>query len=350
MSISTNKIKIAIDAFGGDYAPENEVRGGLEILRSSNNRFHLVFVGKEKLILAEIKKQNSKGLDFSVINADEVIGMHESPVTALRQKQNSSIVVGMNLLKENKVDAFTSAGNTGAMTAAATMILGRIKGVSRPTICAFFPTKKGTTLVLDVGAVPDTKPHYLYEFGLMGSIYYEFVLGKKHPTVGLLNIGEETSKGDEKTKETFKLYSSGEKIVRFIGNIEGGDVLEGKADIVVCDGFLGNIVMKFGESIPSFLKFKFTEFSKLSFKNKLMMALLRSSIKSVFKDLDYEEYGGVPLLGVNGAIIIGHGRSTPKAIKNMILRTEEMVMQNVNEHIRSILHEAEEYEHSAGII
>lgn len=350
LNTSESIYKIAIDAMGSDNAPENEVLGGIEFLRLSNNRVHLVFVGKENKIKSVLEKHNTDGLSFSIVNADEIIEMQESPVTALRQKQNSSIVVGMNLVKEKKVDAFTSAGNTGAMTAAAIMILGRIPGVSRPTICAFFPTKKGTTLVLDVGAVPDTKPHYLYEFGLMGSIYVEYILGKKNPTVALLNIGEETSKGDEKTKETFKLYSSGEKIVRFIGNIEGGDVLEGKADVVVCDGFLGNIVMKFGESMPSFLKFKFTEFAKLSLKNKILMAILKGPLKAIFKDLDYEEYGGVPLLGVNGAVIIGHGHSTPKAIKNMIFRTEEMVRLKINDHIASILHEAEVYEHSAGII
>jgi len=333
------KLRIAIDAMGGDFAPCNEVQGAVDVLRRAENRFEVVFVGKEEAIRKELAKTDTRGLSLSVVPANEVIDMQDSPVLALKQKPDSSLVVGVMLLKEKKVDAFVSAGNTGAVTAAATLLLGRIHGVSRPTVAAIFPSETGPTLIVDAGAVTDCKPHFLYEFGVMGSIYSEYVFGKKNPRVGLLNVGEEESKGDELAKEAYAKFVEGKGRVNFIGNIEGRDILQGKADVVVCDGFLGNVLLKFAESVPSFLRVKFKNYAEEGPLQKVLMGLLRNPLRRIFKDFDYQEFGGVPLLGVNGVTIIGHGRSTPKAIANMILRAEEMVNKKINFHIEQLLRE-----------
>ena len=322
---------------GGDFAPANEVQGALDALREAKNRFHVVFVGKDDAIRAQLTKCGASNESYSVVPASEVIGMEESPVVALKQKRDSSLTVGITLHKEGKADAFVSAGNTGAMTAASTLILGRIAGVSRPTIAAIFPSESGPTLLVDAGAVTDSKPHFLYEFGVMGSIYSEYIFNKKHPRVGLLNIGEEESKGDELAKEAYKVFRKHASKINFIGNVEGRDILKGAADVVVCDGFVGNVVLKFAESVPAFLKTKFKGYAEQGIVPKLLMAILRNPLRKIFKDFDYQEYGGVPLLGVDGVSIIGHGSSTPKAIKNMIFRAEEMVQRKINFHIEENL-------------
>ena len=333
------KLRIAIDAMGGDFAPRHEVQGAVEVLRQTGNRFEVVFVGKEEAIRSELAKTNTDGLLFSVVPAGEVIDMHDSPVVALKQKPNSSLVVGMMLHKEKKIDAFVSAGNTGAVTAASTLLLGRIRGVSRPTVAAIFPSETGPTLIVDAGAVTDCKPHFLFEFGVMGSIYSEYVFKKKNPRVGLLNVGEEETKGDERAKETYAKFVAGKEKINFIGNIEGRDILQGKADVVVCDGFLGNVLLKFAESVPSFLKVKFKNYAAEGLMQTILMGLLKNPLRKIFKDFDYQEFGGVPLLGVNGVSIIGHGSSTPKAIANMMLRAEEMVNKKINFYIEQLLRE-----------
>ncbi|MGA9407555.1 MAG: phosphate acyltransferase PlsX [Bacteroidota bacterium] len=339
MNHAERKLRIAIDAMGGDFAPRHEVQGAVEVLRQTGNRFEVVFVGKEEAIRSELAKTNTDGLLFSVVPAGEVIDMHDSPVVALKQKPNSSLVVGMMLHKEKKIDAFVSAGNTGAVTAASTLLLGRIRGVSRPTVAAIFPSETGPTLIVDAGAVTDCKPHFLFEFGVMGSIYSEYVFKKKNPRVGLLNVGEEETKGDERAKETYAKFVAGKEKINFIGNIEGRDILQGKADVVVCDGFLGNVLLKFAESVPSFLKVKFKNYAAEGLMQTILMGLLKNPLRKIFKDFDYQEFGGVPLLGVNGVSIIGHGSSTPKAIANMMLRAEEMVNKKINFYIEQLLRE-----------
>lgn len=324
---------------GGDFAPANVVAGALEALEESRGRFSLLLVGQEELIRGELRKIRPGAGDATpactVVDAREVIGMDESPNAALKSKKNSSITVGVTLHREGSADAFVSAGNTGAVMSASTLILGRIKGVGRPTIGALIPTQTGTCLLVDAGANVDCKPRHLFEFALMGSIYVSSMLGKVKPAVGLLNIGEEDTKGNEVSLETFELLRKSP--LNFIGNIEGRDILRGKADVVVCDGFVGNILLKFGESIPSFFKAKFTRFASQGIGNKLAVLLARRGLRTVMKELDYQEHGGVPLLGVNGVSIIGHGGSTPKAIKNMIYRAEEMVMHKVNVHIQEAM-------------
>lgn len=322
---------------GGDFAPAYEVQGAIECLRQSDNRFHIVLVGDERKINEELEMHNAAGLDFSIVHAPDVIDMHDSPVVAIKTKPNSSLVKGMTMHKEGKVDAFVSPGNTGAVTAASTLILGRIPGVSRPTVAAIFPSEQGPTLIVDAGAVSDCRPQFLFEFGIMGSIYSEYMFKKKNPRVGLLNIGEEESKGNELAKETFKYISDRKDKLNFVGNIEGRDILKGHVDVVVCDGFVGNVLLKFAESIPGYLKFQFKKFADKGLFNKLLIGLLRGSLREIFKDMDYTEHGGIPLLGVNGVTIIGHGGSPPKAIKNMLLRAEEVVQYKINQHIQEKL-------------
>jgi glycerol-3-phosphate acyltransferase PlsX len=326
---------------GGDNAPAYEVAGAIECLHQCGSRFHVVLVGDEQKIHAELSKHKVSGLDFSVIHAPDFIDMHDSPVVSIKTKPNSSLVKGITLHKEGTVDGFVSAGNTGAVTAASILILGRIPGVSRPSVAAIFPSENGPTLVVDAGAVSDCRPQFLFEFGVMGSIYSEYMFKKKNPRVGLLNIGEEASKGNELAKETFKFISERKDKFNFVGNIEGRDILQGHVDVVICDGFVGNVILKFAESVPGYLKYQFKKFADKSIFNKLMLGLFRGSLKEVFRDMDYTEFGGIPLLGVNGVTIIGHGSSPPKAIKNMLFRAEEVVQYKINQHIQEKLQQQE---------
>lgn len=316
---------------GGDFAPANVVAGAIGALKESNNRFHIIFTGHEDDISAELSKHTATGLDFSVINATEVIEMRDPPTAALKQKKDSSIGIGLNLVKDRKADAFISAGNTGAVMSASTLILGRVKNVSRPTIGAFFPSEKGTCLLLDAGANVDCKPHHLVEFAMMGSIFANYILKYNNPTVGIVSIGEESTKGNEVTVEAHRLLK--EAPLNFIGNIEGRDILKGKAQVIVCDGFVGNIILKFAESVLGLLKAKFKDYAAKGLFKKIWVGMMYGSLKNVLKDFDYQQYGGVPLLGVNGISIIGHGSSTAKAIKNMIYRAEEMANLQINQQI-----------------
>lgn len=320
---------------GGDFAPSNVVAGTLDALRQSNNRFEIVLVGPEMLIRDSLAHHDVKGARVSIVNASEVIDMHDGATAALRKKRDSSIAVGLALQNEGRAEAFISAGNTGAVMSASTLILGRVEGVGRPTIGAFLPSVNGVCLLLDAGANVDCKPQHLYEFGVMGSIYAGEMFGFEKPSVGLLNIGEEDAKGNEVVKEAFKLLK--ESRLNFVGNVEGRDILQGKTNVVVCDGFTGNVLLKFGESVPGFFKSMIRQYAGENIWRKLAAMGMRNLMRSAFKSMDYEEYGGVPVLGVNGVSIIGHGKSTPKAIKNMIFKAEEMVKKNINRRIREAL-------------
>jgi len=320
---------------GGDFAPRNIVAGAFEALRETGSRFEVLLVGPEALINEEIKSRQPDNLRCGVVNANQVIDMDDGPTAALRKKRDSTIAVGISLQNEGKAEAFISAGNTGAVMSASTLILGRVAGVGRPTIGAFFPSEKGVCLLLDAGANVDCKPQHLYEFGVMGSIYVKEMFGFERPLVGLLNIGEEDSKGTETVREAYKLLK--ESKLNFVGNVEGRDILQGKAHVVVCDGFVGNVVLKFGESVPGFFKGMIRQYVSENIFRKLAAVFIRNSMRSAFKSMDYEEHGGVPVLGVNGVSIIGHGKSTPKAIKNMILKAEEMVNKKINTRIQEAL-------------
>ena len=319
---------------GGDFAPTNVIAGALEALRETDNRFEVVFVGPQDLLRQELPASSS-GDAFSIVHASQVIDMHDGPTAALKQKKDSTIAVGITLHKEGKADAFVSAGNTGAVMSASTLILGRIEGVGRPTIGAFFPSEQGPVLIVDAGANVDCKPRHLFEFGTMGSIYVQEMFGVDAPTVGLLNIGEEETKGNEAAKEAHEMLRTGK--LHFVGNVEGRDILAGAAQVVVCDGFVGNVLLKFGESVPAFLKGRLKEHAQGGLLTKMAGLLMRKTLRSALKSLDYEEHGGVPVLGVNGVSIIGHGKSTPKAFKNMILKAEEMAKKNINRRIQEAL-------------
>ncbi len=329
-----DQCRIIVDAMGGDFAPQNAVLGAIQALNENKN-FDLYLVGNEQAILDVVSSNNLTFNKEKIIHTEQVIEMGDSPTVSLKSKPDSSLVVGAQWVRDKKADAFVSAGNTGAMMAASTLIIGRIPGVGRPTIGAEIPSVNGICYLYDVGAGKDAKANHLFEYAVMGSIFAREMGGIENPAIGVLSMGEEEGKGNEVSEEAAKLLKKSK--LNFIGNVEGKDILGGKADVVVCDGFVGNIILKFGESVPKLLKHLLQQTAKKNFFDKLKIALTKSSLKKALKVLDYQEYGGVPLLGVNGISIIGHGSSTPKAIKNMVLRAYEMHTKNlVNKIANSI--------------
>jgi phosphate acyltransferase len=320
---------------GGDHAPESQVLGGIQAAKERGDNIEVILVGNETGIKEILDSQKCSLKNLQVVNATEVVTMEDSPSDAFKTKPNSSLTVGLKLQLDKKADALISAGNTGAVLSASTLMLGRIKGVSRPTIGSLFPTDAGKTMMFDVGATVDCRAKHLLEFAQMGSIYMNYIYGIENPRVGLLSVGEEKSKGNDLTLEAYKLLENSD--LNFTGNVEGRDVLRGKVEVIVCDGFIGNIVLKFAESVLDLLKSKFKQYADKSLYNKLKVAMSYGTLKDVIQDFDYQGYGGVPLLGVNGVTIIGHGKSTPLAIKNMIIRAEETVSKGVNEQIQKVL-------------
>jgi glycerol-3-phosphate acyltransferase PlsX len=320
-SNNSSRCRIVVDAMGGDFAPDNAVLGAIEALNESKS-FELYLVGINKEIEKVLSSNNISFPKDHIVNADEVIEMGDSPASSLKTKPNSSIVIGAQLVRDKKADAFVSAGNTGAMMAASTLIIGRIPGLGRPTIGAEMPSIKGVCYLYDVGASKDSKPIHLFEYAIMGTIFAKEMGGISNPKVGVLSMGEEEGKGNEVTEAAAKLLK--ESKLNFIGNVEGRDILAGDVDIVVCDGYVGNIILKFGESVPRLLKYLLKQTAEKSFFDKILIGLSKGVLKKSLKRLDYQEYGGVPLLGVNGISIIGHGSSSVRAIKNMVLRADEM--------------------------
>ena len=318
---------------GGDFAPRNVVLGALDCIRDPRCDFSILLVGQEDAIRAHLPASVPSGI--SIRHADEVVDMKDSIATALKAKKASSMYRGLELHRDGAVQGFISAGNTGAMMALSTLILGRLPGVERPCIGTFLPSQSGPVLLTDAGANVDSKPSHLMQFGIMGSIYTELMMNRPKPKVGLLNVGEEDSKGNDASIAAWPLLKGAP--INFIGNVEGRDILKGTADVVVCDGFTGNIVLKFAESFPGLLKSKFYDYAAQGFLKKLWVGLIAGTIRKMIKDWDYQEYGGVPLLGVNGVSIIGHGSSTPRAIMNMIFAAKNMVDRRVNETIREAM-------------
>jgi phosphate acyltransferase len=305
-------MKIALDAMGTDDAPSVELDGILLALEENQN-LKIVLVGQEELLRGADEKFPDR---VEILAAPDVITMHESPGDALRNKRNSSIAKGIELLKNNKVDGFVSAGNTGAVMAFALSILQNIQGVHRPTLGTFFPTLKGTALVLDVGANVDTKPINLLQFAIMGSIVASHILKKANPTVGLINIGKEPQKGNELTQSSFKLLENSG--LNFIGNLEANDIFKGHVDVIVCDGFVGNVMLKFGEGMFEIISEALKEYLASETKYRMRRWLSKPVLNEFTNSMDYEEQGGALLLGIQGAVVCAHGRSRPKAIKNAI--------------------------------
>lgn len=336
-------MKIAVDAMGGDFAPKAIVRGAVEAARVSKGKFEVVLVGRQADITTELNRHfNIKNLDISIVHASEKIEMHESPTAALKQKKDSSLAIAVQLHRKSKVDAIVSAGNTGAVMASSLLGLGRIKGVARPAISSFIPTSYGACLLIDVGANVDCKPKNLQQFAIMGSILVARLFDLERPKVGLLSIGEEDNKGNELTIRTNKLLRKSN--LNFVGNIEGRDIMQGVVDVAVCDGFVGNILLKFGESFLHSFSARLKQKIGRRIHSNIGAFLLKSSFKRVKRSYDWEEYGGVPLLGVNGVIIICHGKSSPKAIKNAVLEAEKTVERKVNQHIETELESLGELE------
>jgi len=326
-------MRIAVDAMGGDHAPGTVIAGTQLALDDPEfDGVDIVLVGQEESINSELDGTSFSSPHISIQPASQIVSMKESPTKAMRNKPDSSIAVGVNLLKTNDADAFVSAGNTGAVLASSLLSLGRIEGVNRPTIGSFMPSLTGGCVVFDVGANPDAKSVNLLQFAIMGSIYAKHIFEIDSPKVGLLNIGEERTKGTEVVIDAYGMIE--QEVPNFIGNIEGRDILTGKVDVVVCDGFIGNVLLKFGESIFTALDKKLRKMIGNKPFAYLGAFLLKPVLKAIAREFDYQEYGGVPLLGINGVSIISHGRSSPKAIKNAIGVAKMMVDRQINEIIK----------------
>ncbi|HOV78538.1 MAG TPA: phosphate acyltransferase PlsX [Bacillota bacterium] len=313
-------MKIAVDAMGGDYAPREIVKGSVQA--AAEYGLPVILVGDEKLIRKELNVRDLDGM-ISIVHAPEVIGMREHPAVAVRRKKDSSIVRATQLVKEGEAGALVSAGSTGAAMASALLGLGRIKGIDRPAIAGVLPSEQGLTVILDAGANVDCKPHHLLQFGIMGYLYAKKIFGLDNPRVGLLSNGEEDTKGNETTLSVYPLLSKAG--INFIGNVEGRDIFTGNVDVVVCDGFIGNIVLKACEGLASSLFRMMREEISRSFMAMIGTVLAEPALRGFRKRLDYAEYGGAPLLGVNGISIICHGSSTAKAVKNAVRVARESV-------------------------
>lgn len=326
-------MKIAVDAMGGDKAPEEIVKGAVQAVKKYS--CEIILVGDENKIREFLKDDpDIKNFPLTIKHASEIIEMGEHPAEAVKNKKDSSIVVATRMVKDGEADAVLSAGSTGAAVTAAQLILKRIRGIGRPAIATPIPTPKGVTLMLDSGANVDSKPEHLVQSGIMGALYAEHVFGKKNPKVGLLNIGEEETKGNELVKEAYKLFQD-VKTINFCGNAEGRDIPEGHFDVVVCDGFVGNVVLKFGEGLAlTILKLIKDAIEDGGLSAKVGALLLTPTLKALAKRLDVSEYGGAPLLGVDGCCVISHGSSDAKSICSAIGAAAEYVKGNVLEHIK----------------
>ncbi len=324
-------MKIAVDTMGGDNAPQAIVAGSVQAAQELG--VGIILVGIEQIVRQELDKYPSaKVLPLEILNATEVVDMHDSPATVFRRKKDSSIRVANELVKNGEASAVISAGHTGAAMSTSLFVLGRIEGVERPAIATFMPTITGTSIILDMGANVDCKPNHLLQFAVMGDVYARYLLKNPNPRVGLLSIGEEETKGNELTKEAFKLLT--ETSLNFIGNVEGRDVMSGKADVIVCDGFIGNVVLKVSEAVAEAIGTFLRKDIEKSLINKLGYLLMRPAFNSLRHRVDYAEYGGAPLIGINGISIISHGRSSARAIKNAIRVAAELAMSEVNKRIR----------------
>jgi len=314
---------------GGDYAPKETVAGAVAAAPEMHGT--ILLIGRRE----EIEKAHSGSFpkNIEIIQAPEVVEMHDEPVSAVRRKKNSSLVMGADLVKRGEADAFVSAGNTGAMTAAAHMMWRTIPNITRPAIATVIPCRTGCFVLLDSGATVDADPENLYEFAIMGSVYAESVLGLENPRVALLNIGEEESKGNQLTKAAYKLLKS--DFPGFVGNVEGKHVFDGNVDVVVCDAFVGNVLLKTAQGLGQFVIDMFKESAPKNPLMRLPLVLLKGGINRLKKRMDYAEYGGAPLLGVNGICFICHGHSNAKAIKNALL----MAQKGHDKHLVSLITE-----------
>lgn len=329
-------IRIAVDAMGGDHGVAPAVEGAWEAVKEFG--IEVVLVGDEYLVKKHIAQIGASDPRLTVHHASQTVGMHETPSQIARKKRDSSIWIAMELVKRGEASATVSAGNTGATMVAAFFVFGVLKGVERPAIAATLPTLSGTVVLLDVGANVDCSAHHIEQFALMGHEYSKHVFGKSNPKVGLLSIGEEDTKGNEMTKEALRLLRGSP--LNFIGNVEGRDVYSGVADVVVCDGFIGNIALKISEGLAETIKKLLLKEIVNSRIGRLAYFFLAGPLLRLRRRMDYAEFGGAPLLGVNGIAIICHGRSSGKAIKNAIARAKALAESRLNELIQRDIEES----------
>ena len=326
--------RIALDAMGGDFFPETNIKGAIKAVQEFPITISLI--GKKPLLEKHIQNfPNFPHDKINIVHAEETIEMTDSPVKAFRQKKQSSIHIGLELVKNKQADAFVSAGNTGAVLTATTFILGRIEGIERPALAGIIPSEKNHFIMLDMGSNVDCKPQHLAQFALMGDCFSQELLKVKQPKIGLLNIGEEKEKGNVLTQQSYELLENID--VNFIGNVEGKDLTKGKADVVVCDGFVGNNLLKFGEGISALFRRFFKSEAKKSLLSLIGLFLLKSTFKRFKERFDYDEYGGAYFLGVNGISIIAHGSASEVAIKNAIRMAYQACDTNMNQKIQNSL-------------
>lgn len=328
-------IKIAVDAMGGDYAPAEMVAGAVDAV-NSDARIQVLLVGQEAAVKAELTKFTYREEQIQVVNATEVIATEEPPVNAIRTKKDSSIVVALNLVKEGEADAFVSAGSSGAILVGGQVIVGRTKGVERPPLAPLIPTEKGVSLLIDCGANVDARPSHLVQFAKMGSIYMEHVMGIKNPRVAIVNIGAEEEKGNALVKETFPFLKEC-KDINFTGSIEAREIPHGAADVIVCEAFVGNVILKLYEGVGSTLIHMVKKGMMATLRSKMGALLVKPALKETLKAFDASQYGGAPLLGLKGLVVKTHGNSKRTEVRNSILQCVTFKEQDINGKIRDSL-------------
>lgn len=326
------KVIIALDAMGGDYAPEQTVKGAVEAVNSSDE-IRVILVGKQDMITKELEKYEYAKDDIEVVHASEIIDMGDVPTVAIKDKKDSSLVVAMRLVREGKADALVSAGSTGAVLVGGQLVVGRLKGIKRPPLAPFIPTTKGFSLLIDCGANVDARPEHLVQFAQMGSIYYENVMGKKNPTVALLNIGTEEEKGNQLVKDTKPLMKEC-KNINYIGSVEARELVSGAADVIVCEAFVGNVVLKFFEGLALTLFGSLKEGLMSSTRTKLGALLVKPALKGLKNQFDTSSQGGAPLLGLKGLVVKAHGNSSSKEIEIALKQCISFKKQKINEKIK----------------
>lgn len=329
--VLSEKVVVALDAMGGDYAPMEQVKGAVEAV-SERDDIKVLLVGKEDKIKEELSKYTFDKDSIEIVNADEVISNNESPAKAIREKKNSSIVVAMKLVKDGKADGVVSSGCTGAVLVGGQMIVGRIKGIKRTPLAPLLPTKKGFSLLIDCGANVDARADHLVQFAQMGSIYFENVVGKKNPTVGLVNIGAEEEKGNQLVKEAYPLLKECENI-NFIGNVEARDIPSGACDIIVTEAFVGNVILKLFEGLASVLLGEIKKGMLTNFRSKMGALLIKPALKKTLKQFDVSDQGGAPMLGLNGLVVKAHGNAKSSDTKYAILQCVTFKKQKIKEQI-----------------
>lgn len=326
-------VRVAVDAMGGDNAPAEVIKGAVRAV-NEDDRVQVILVGKEDVIKEQLQQYTYNKERITVIHAEEEITNEEAPVMAVRRKKDSSVVKAMTLVKNNEADAFVSAGSTGAVLVGAQLIVGRLTGVERPPLAPLLPTSKGVSLLVDCGANVDARSSHLVQFAKMGSVYMEHVVGIKNPRVAIVNVGAEEEKGNALVKETFPLLKNCNEI-NFIGSIEAREIPAGYADVIVCEAFVGNVILKLYEGLAATLIGEIKKGMMSSLRSKIGALLVKPALKNTLKNLDSSKYGGAPMLGLKGLVVKSHGNSKSEEIKNSILQCIAFKEQNINEKIRT---------------